>query len=107
MQKIYTGLNNANIYTSCGQDILNITYDTKTNKGNIVFKDNINYTSFLNFCISFINEYNKHIYIKLTAPKLLTEDKTIKNNLSYSFTFNQVWEKTFDENNNLISFESY
>lgn len=32
MQKTYTGLSNANIYTSCGQDILNITYDTKTKK---------------------------------------------------------------------------
>lgn len=107
MKEIYTKMRNTDIYTSCGQDIACLTYDTKTKKGNVVFEEDINYNGFWNFCITYKNEYNYFIYTRLTSPELLTKDKTIKGQISYEFTFSQLWIKTFDEDDNQISFESY
>lgn len=104
---IFTGMSNANMYTSCGNFITAITYDKKTKKGNVVFEKDIDYNGFWNFCISYKNEYNHCIYIRLTAPELLTKDKSIKGQVSYGFTFSQLWIKTFDEDDNQISFDSY
>lgn len=107
MREFYTNISNADMYTTCGQNIICISYDTKTKKGNIIFEKDINYKEFSNFFITYKDEYNNSKYIKITTPKLLIEDKVIKGQILYTFEFNQLWIKTFDENNKQISFECY
>lgn len=107
MKEFYTNINTTDMYTACKQNILYISYDIETKKGNIVFEKDINYKEFSNFFITYKNEHNNSKYIKITTPKLLTTENFIKGQTSYTFEFNQLWVKTFNENNEQISFKYY
>ena len=105
--EVYNNISNANICTSCGEGIISISYDKKTKKGTVIFEKDIDRTFFWNFYINHKNEYGNLIYKRLIAPKLITEESTIKGQTSYNFTFSQLWDRTYDKDDNLISFDVY
>lgn len=109
----FTGFSGAMLGTSAGQGIHAITFNEsnilKLRKGTVIFTQDVP-NGFWNFCINYVNEYENHIYIRLTAPILidaetgeeLPPDITISKDKSYCFKYSEIWKKTFDKDNNPI-----
>lgn len=109
----FTGFSGAILSTSAGQGIQAITYNEtnypNSRTGTIIFSEDVP-NGFWNFCINYVDEYENHIYIRLTAPKLIDSETgeelepsiNISREKTYAFKYSEIWKKTFDKDNNPI-----
>lgn len=103
----FTGFSGALLSTSAGQLIHSLSYtenaNGQNNKGSVIFEKDVP-NGFMNFCINYKNEYEGETYIRLTAPRIINcNDEILSRMQVYEFEFSEVWEKTYDKSNHVIS----